>query len=227
MLKNLLLLSLLAVLCFMGWRHFTKPPPPLTPEQEVAAVVSQAVIPAKDLAAMCAKHPQLVTRALRGKKVAVSGILNKGLVLGVNSNDLMLELAGSPGLKISFQSDFGKSERWGAPASLRFQKKGKEILGLSVVKTPGEGKESKNAERVYPGIDTGSEAAVLHSIVGKIADAYGAVKSSQTSKQPVSSQAGEKAVQRTLCREGDTPTLRGEFRHIGSGWVKFDLLELP
>jgi hypothetical protein len=224
-LKNLFLLALLSVLGFLGWRHFKTPPPTLTAEQEVAAVVEQSVIPAKDLAAMCSKHPKLVTRALKGKKVAVSGVLSKALVSGVNSNDLQLELAGTPQLKISFQSDFGKAERWGGPARFRFQKKGKEILGLSVVKAPVGDKE--NTDRVYSQLDTSSEAAVLQSVVGKIADAYGAVKSPGGSKPSSSKKTAEKSIQRTVCREGDASTLRGEFRHIGSGWVKFDLLELP
>lgn len=214
------------MLGFLGWRHFKSPPPPaLTDEQEVAKVVNQSVIPAKELTSICAKHPKLVMHALKGKTVAVSGVLSKALVLGVNSNDLLLELAGSPPLKVSFQSDFGKSERWGASGGLHFQKRGREILGLSVVKAPVGDKD--NASRVYPQLDTSSEAAVLQSVVGKIADAYGAVKASAGSKSSGSKPATERSVQRILCREGDTFTLRGEFRHIGSGWVRFALLELP
>jgi hypothetical protein len=163
--KNLLFLSLLAVLGFFGWKHFTAPPPPptQTPEQQVSAFLSQSVLPAAEFAALCEKYPNLVTEALKGQRLAVSGVLSKALVHGVNSNDLALELEGTPRLKIMFQSQFGKKERWGAPAGFRFQKKGKEI------KINGQ----------------------------------------------------------TLCSEGNTITLRGEFRHISPGWVKCDLLELP
>ena len=170
MLKNLFLLALLATLGFLGWRHFTATPPastpPPTPEQEVAALVGQSVIPAGELAAICSKYPKLVTKELKGKTVAVSGLLHKAMVSGIKSNDLTLEFVGTQNLKFMFRSDFGRKERWGGPAGMRFQKKGKEILA-------------------------------------------------------------DKIAERVVCREGETITLRGEFRHIGSGWVKFDLLEMP
>ena len=92
MLKKLLLLSILSLLGFFAWKHFTTEPAPVvvSPEQEVAALVEQSVMPAKDLAVLCARYPKLVTQALKRKPVAVSGILSKGLVSGVNSNDLSL-----------------------------------------------------------------------------------------------------------------------------------------
>ena len=94
MLKKLLLLSILSLLGFFAWKHFTapppEPPPAPSPEQEVAALVEQSMMPAKALAALCAKYPKLVTQALKHKPVAVSGVLSKGLVSGVNSNDLSL-----------------------------------------------------------------------------------------------------------------------------------------
>ena len=198
MLKKLLLLSILSLLCFFGWRHFTASPAPPTatsPEHEVAALVEQSVIPAKDLAALGAKYPKLVTQALKRKPVAVSGALSKGLVSGVNSNDLSLELEGTPKLKISFQSHFGKKERWGGSASFRFQKRGKEIFKISEVKIALE-----------PRSRSGSLASV------------GGGARPQVAKQ---------ITEQILCREGNAITLRGEFRHIGAGWIKCDLLELP
>ena len=222
MLKNLFLLILLTTLGFLGWRHFTATPPPLTPEQEVAALVAQSVMPAGELAAICSKYPKLVTKELKGKTIAVSGLLHKAMVSGIKSTDLALELAGTQKLKFMFRSDFGRKERWGGPAGMRFQKKGKEILGVSVVKAASSNSESKNGEQIYSQIDTSSEEAALQSIVGKIVNAYKGAKSSGGSKP-----AGEKIVERVVCREGETITLRGEFRHIGSGWVKFDLLEMP
>jgi hypothetical protein len=150
-------------------------------------------MPAKDLAALCAKYPKLVTQALKHKPVAVSGVLSKGQVSGVNSNDLSLELEGTPKLKISFQSHFGKKERWGSPASFRFQKRGKEIIKISEVKIASE-----------PHSSSGSQESV-------------------GARPPVATQITEQV----LCREGDPSTLRGEFRHIGAGWIKCDLLELP
>jgi hypothetical protein len=193
-LKKLLLLLILSLVGFFVWKHFTADP---SPEQEVAALVEQSVMPAKDLAVLCAKYPKLVTQALKHKPVAVSGVLSKGLVSGVNSNDLSLELEGAPKLKISFQSDFGKKERWGGPARFRFQKRGKEIIKISKVKIASE-----------PHSSSGSQESV--------GDGVGA-------RPPVATQITEQI----LCCEGNTLTLRGEFRHIGAGWIKCDLLELP
>ena len=225
MLKKLLVLSILSLLGFFGWKHFTAEPPALSPEQEVAALVEQPVMPAKDLAALCAKYPKLVTQALRRKPVAVSGVLSKGLVSGVNSNDLSLELEGTPKLKISFQSDFGKKERWGGPASFRFQKRGKEIYAISVEK-PSLAQDKPLISGRSP-IDNTSEGAALQSIVGALAKAYGGNSANRGSKKSESSTSPAKPAQRVLCKEGTSLTLRGEFRHIGAGWIKCDLLELP
>ena len=224
MLKKLLLLSILSLFCFFGWRHFTAspaPPPAPSPEQEVAALVEQSVMPAKDLAALCAKYPKLVTQALKHKNVAVSGVLSKGLVSGVNSNDLSLELEGTPKLKISFQSDFGKKERWGGPASFRFQKRGKEIYAISVMKPILA--QDKPQTSAHSPIDNTSEGAALQSIVGAIAKAYGGNSANRGSQRTPPAEPA----QRVLCKEGTLLTLRGEFRHIGAGWINCDLLELP
>jgi hypothetical protein len=223
-LKKLLLLSILSLLGFFAWKHFTAEPPPVavSPEQEVAALVEQSVMPAKELAALCSKYPKLVTQALKHKPVAVSGVLSKGLVSGVNSNDLSLELEGAPQLKISFQSNFGKKERWGGPASFRFQKRGKEIYAISVVKPAARSGTQDN-----PQIDTTSEGAALQSIVGALAKAYGASTAKGGPKKSESSTSPAEPDFRVLCKEGSTLTLRGEFQHIGAGWIKCDLLELP
>ena len=182
-------------------------------------------MPAKDLATLSAKYPKLVTQALKHKPVAVSGILSKGLVSGVNSNDLSLELEGTPKLKISFQSHFGKKERWGGPASFRFQKRGKEIYAISVVK-PSVAQDQIQTS-VHSPIDNSSEGAALQSIVGALAKAYGGNSAKGGSKKSGSGTFPAEPSQRVLCKEGTTLTLRGEFRHIGAGWIKCDLLELP
>jgi phosphotransferase system HPr-like phosphotransfer protein len=221
-LKNLFLIALLATLGFLAWRHFTATPPPPTPEQEVAALVGQSVMPAGELAALCAKYPKLVTKELKGKTVSVSGLLHMAMVSGIKSNDLALEFAGNQQLKFMFRSDFGKKERWGGPAGMRFQKKGKEILGISVEKDTPADSETKGGDQIYSQIDTSSEEAALQSIVGKIANAYKGAKSPGGSKP-----AADKIVERVVCREGETITLRGEFRHIAPGWVYFDLVALP
>ena len=220
MFKNLFLIGILATLGFFGWRHFFPPPP--TAEQEVAAFTGQAVLPAGGFAALCSKYPKLVTKALKGKTVAVSGLLHKAMVSGIKSNDLVLEFAGTHGVNLMFRSDFGKKERWGGPAGIRFQKKGKEILGISVEKATPADSETKGGEPIYSQIDSSSAEAAMQSIVGKIANAYKGANS-QGGKKPVA----DKIVERVVCREGESITLRGEFRHIAPGWVQFDLLEMP
>ena len=228
MLKKLLVLSILSLLGFFAWKHFTASPAPSpapSPEQEVAALVAQSVMPAKDLAALCAKYPKLVTQALKHKPLAVSGVLSKGLVSGVNSNDLSLELEGTPKLKTSFQSDFGKKERWGGPASFRFQKRGKEIYAISVMKPILA--QDKPQTSAHSPIDNTSEGAALQSIVGALAKAYGGNSAKGGSKKSGSGTSPAEPSQRVLCKEGTSLTLRGEFRHIGAGWIKCDLLELP
>lgn len=108
MFKNLFLIGLLATLGFFGWRHFTATPPPPTAEQEVAAFVGQSVLPAAEFATLCLKYPKLVTKALKGQTVTVSGLLHKAMVSGIKSNDLALEFAGTHQQKLMFRSDFGK-----------------------------------------------------------------------------------------------------------------------
>jgi hypothetical protein len=168
-LKKLLVLSILSLLGFFGWKHFTASPAPSpapSPEQEVAAK-----------------------------------------------------------LKISFQSDFGKKERWGGPASFRFQKRGKEIYAISVMKPILA--QDKPQTSAHSPIDNTSEGAALQSIVRALAKAYGGNSANRCSKKSESSTSPAKPAQRVLCKEGTSLTLRGEFRHIGAGWIKCDLLELP
>ena len=113
-------------------------------------------------------------------------------------------------------------ERWGGPASFRFQKRGKEIYAVSVVKpAPRSGTQDS------PQIVTTSEGAALQSIVGALGKAYGGNSAKGGPKKSESSTPPAEPDFRVLCKEGSTLTLRGEFRHIGAGWIKCDLLELP
>jgi len=193
--KKPILLALFAILSFLAWRHFTAtpqttPPTPLTPEQQVNALLSRSVIPAKELAEFCEKYPSLVTSALKKdrKPLAVSGRISKALTLGVNSDNLAIELDGQQNLKLMFQSDYKKllkwmqnQPQWSQCRSYKFHRESQTI----------------------------------------ILDGY------LTSSLPGSIKNVRSSFSHIVCREGDTITLRGEFRHIGSGWVKFDLLEMP
>jgi hypothetical protein len=148
----------------------------------------------------------LLTKELKGETFAVSCLLNKALVSGIKSNDLVLEFAGTSQLKFMFRSDFGKNKRRLGAADMRFQKKGKEILGVSVVKATPADNETKNGDQIYPQIDTSSEEAALYNIAGKIADAYKGKKSPGGSKP-----ATDKIVECVVCREGETITLAANF----------------
>jgi hypothetical protein len=201
--KKPILLALFAILSFLAWRHFTATPPPtpptpVTPEQEVAAVTNKAIIFAGDLATICEKYPKIATQSLKGKIISVSGRLQKAFVSGVNSNEIALELEGIPDLKLHFKSDFSIRERWGGPLAFRFEKIRKETFVT------------------YRGPDSPAytpSSSGITSVGGGSGNAK-LVKQYQVKK-------------RFLCRDGEVLTLVGEFRHIGSGWVQFDLLELP
>jgi hypothetical protein len=195
MLKKPLLLALFAILSFLAWRHFTATPPPppppipLTPEQEVNALLSQSVIPAKELAEFCEKYPSLVTSAFKKerKMFSVSGKISKALTLGVDSNNCAIETDGSKNLRIKFSSDLNRLLRW-AETSFSSEEYKKILIKFH--------REDRSLLVLVFGIERKTGIRRLF-------------------------------YSRVVCREGETNTLRGEFRHIGSGWVKFDLLELP
>ena len=195
MLKKPLLLALFAILSFLAWRHFTATPPapppiPLTPEQEVNALLSQSVIPAKELAEFCQKYPSLVTSAFKRerKMFSVSGKISKALTLGVNSDNLAIELEGLQNLKLMFHSDYKKLHKW-----LQNQPQWNRCRSY---------KFHRESQTI---ILEGYMSSLLPNSINNVRSFFSHI----------------------VCREGETITLRGEFRHIGSGWVKFDLLELP
>jgi hypothetical protein len=195
MLKKPLLLALFAILSFLAWRHFTATPPPppppipLTPEQEVNALLSQSVIPAKELAEFCEKYPSLVTSAFKRERrpFSVTGRISKALTLGVDSNNCAIETDGSKNLRIKFSSDLNRLLRWAETSSSSEEYK-KILIKFHI--------EDRSLLALIFGVER--ETGIRRLLSSKV-----------------------------VCREGETITLRGEFRHIGSGWVKCDLLELP
>ena len=193
MLKKPLLLAFFAILSFLAWRHFTATPPPppthLTPEQEVNAILSKSVIPAKELAEFCDKYPSLVTSAFKKerKMFSVSGKISKALTLGVDSNNCAIETDGSKNLRIKFSSDLNRLLRWAETSYISEEYK-KILIKFH--------REDRSLLVLIFGIER--KTGIRRLLSSKV-----------------------------VCREGETITLRGEFRHIGSGWVKFDLLELP
>jgi hypothetical protein len=193
--KKLITLLIIAIISFLAWENLNdKPQPqpqptPISPEQEVKALLARSVIPSNELSELSKKYPDIVTRVFKGKRIKVSGLIDKALVSGVNADNLTIELAGSSGLKVMFKSDF------------------KLIIRRLM---PADNPNDREIRRKF------------HRERGSIF-----LTSYRVSKEDNRSEVKRLINIDEICREGDNITLRGEFRHIGSGWVKCDLLELP
>jgi len=130
MFKGLLMVVVVGVSGFYAWEHFSKPEV-LTPEQEVERFVSQGTVSAVELAEITDKFPALVGKALRDRRITVTGVLQKALVKGVGSHDLILDLEGSGKRKITFTSDvnsYGQPNKLYGRSKQNFQKVGRDIM---------------------------------------------------------------------------------------------------
>ena len=127
---KVLLLLVVGVSGFHAWEHFSKPEV-LTPEQEVECFVSKGTVSAVELAEISDKFPALVGKALRDRRITVTGVLQKALVKGVGSHDLILDLEGSGKRKITFTSDvnsYGQANNLYGRSKQNFQKVGRDIM---------------------------------------------------------------------------------------------------
>jgi hypothetical protein len=132
MFKGLLLAVVIGVSAFFLWEYFLKPSEPekLTPEQEVERLVSKVTVSAVELAEITDKFPALVAKALRDRRITVTGVLQKALVKGVGSHDLILDLEGSGKRKITFTSDvnsYKQANNLYGRSKQKFQKVGRAI----------------------------------------------------------------------------------------------------
>ena len=130
MFKGLLLVVVVGVSGFYAWEHFSKNQV-RTPEQEIASFVSRGTVSAVELAEIVDKHPELVRKALRDRRITVTGVLQKALVKGVGSHDLILNLEGSGKRKITFTSDvnsFKQANNLYGRSKQKFQKVGRDIM---------------------------------------------------------------------------------------------------
>jgi hypothetical protein len=144
MLKFLLPLSLVSALGFFGWKHIDRPVE-VSAEERIAAIRSQAACTAIELGEFAESHPGLVEKELKGRLISVTGVLSRGLVTGVTSSDLLLELEGSQNMKIDFQSDFERFTRMGdgwQRGRFKFQKFGHEIVLFQSPSKPGNNRAS-------------------------------------------------------------------------------------
>jgi hypothetical protein len=115
---------------FFFWKNSSKPEQK-TPDEEIESVISGGKVSAVKLAELADKFPQLLAKVLRDRRVIVTGVLQKVVVKGVGSNDLILDLAGSPQRKITFTSDVNSYTRANnllGASKQKFQKIGRDIV---------------------------------------------------------------------------------------------------
>lgn len=138
LMKNIFIIAVLAAISFLGWKHYTKTPPP-TPLENAENCLRQSSIPSTELARICNEFPFLVSARLKNRKITVTGTLKKALVKGVDRRDLILEMEGAGKRNVTFTSDAVSSKRLrGVPADslFQFQKHGSEIYVLQHSKAP-------------------------------------------------------------------------------------------
>jgi hypothetical protein len=199
MFKGLLLLVVVGVSGFYAWEHFSKYQV-RTPEQEIESFVSQGTVSAVELAEIVDKYPELVRKALRDRRITVTGVLQKAVVKGVGSHDLILDLEGTRKRKITFTSDvnsYARANNQLGVSKQKFQKLGRDIVvyesAPKTAKAPGGGALQKMLGGIQPPPpqpEPDSEAP------------------SHEAKQTLG------PTERVVFRELDTVTLEGIFQHI-------------
>lgn len=204
MFKGLLLAVMIGVSAFFLWEYFLKPSEPekLTPEQEVERLVSKGTVSAVELAEVTDKFPALVAKALRDRRITVTGVLQKALVKGVGSHDLILDLEGSGKRKITFTSDvnsYKQANNLYGRSKQKFQKVGHDIM-------------------VYESAPTATKVAKGSGALQKIADQ---IVSPATQSEPAGNLPSQKQgpTERVVFRELDTVTLEGIFQHISNAAI--------
>jgi len=201
--KGLLLAVVIGISSFFAWEYFFKSPEPekLTPEQEVERFVSKGTVSAVELAEISDKFPALVGKALRNRRITVTGVLQKAFVKGVGSHDLILDLEGSGKRKITFTSDvnsYGQANNLYGRSKQKFQKVGRDIMVYESAPTATK-------------VSTGGGA--IQKIAGRIVPT--ATHSESASDAPSQQQKQNQGpTERVVFRELDTVTLEGIFQHI-------------
>ena len=132
--KSLLYLVGFAAAAFFCWNHFQPEPipepiPEPTGEQQIQAIAESGHSDAKQLATLAKTHPTLLTQALRGRSLYVTGILQKALVRGVAADELSLDLTGTTGKKVFFASNHRRLANKGTyRPEYKFEKIGTSIF---------------------------------------------------------------------------------------------------
>jgi hypothetical protein len=199
MIKGLLLAVVVGISGFFAWGHFSNSQV-RTPEQEIERFVAKGTVSAVDLAEIVDKYPDLVFKALRDRRITVTGVLQKAVVKGVGSHDLILDLEGSRKRKITFTSDVNSYARANSHlggSKQKFQKLGRDIVvyesAPKTAKAPGGGALQKM---------------------------LGGIQPPPPQPEPDSEAPSHEAkhnsgpTERVVFRELDTVTLEGIFQHI-------------
>ena len=204
MFKGLLLVVVVGVSGFYAWEHFSKYQV-RTPEQEIESFVSQGTVSAVELAEIVDKYPELVRKALRDRRITVTGVLQKAVVKGVGSHDLILDLEGTRKRKITFTSDvnsYARANNQLGVSKQKFQKLGRDIVvyesAPKTAKAPGGGALQKMLGGIQPPPpqpEPDSEAP------------------SHEAKQTLG------PTERVVFRELDNVTLEGIFQHISNAAI--------
>ena len=203
LMRSFLYLVAFGVTKFFCWQYF-QPQPELSWEQQIQAIANSGHSSAEQLASLAKSHPALLTKTLRGRHLAVSGLLQKALVRGVAADELSLDLAGLPDKKIFFASTHPRlANRGNYKPAHKFEKIGVTIFMITKnKKEPSASGESQNN--------------FAQSVIGKIASISGS-----TSKQR--NPPAEPVVEKTfLFREGSSATLEGTFKYVNASSVMFD-----
>ena len=207
MFKGLLLVVVVGVSGFYAWEHFSKYQV-RTPEQEIESFVSQgtvSAVSAVELAEIVDKYPELVRKALRDRRITVTGVLQKAVVKGVGSHDLILDLEGTRKRKITFTSDvnsYARANNQLGVSKQKFQKLGRDIV-------------------VYESAPKTAKAPRG----GALQKMLGGIQPPPPQPEPDSEAPSHEAKQtlgpteRVVFRELDTVTLEGIFQHISNAAI--------
>ena len=201
MIKGLLLSVVIGVSCFFAWGHFSNSQV-RTPEQEIERFVAKGTVSAVELAEIVDKYPDLVRKALRDRRITVTGVLQKAVVKGVGSYDLIMDLEGSRKRKITFTSDVNSYSR--ANSQLGGSKQKFQKLGRDIVVYESAPKSAK-----------ASGGGALQKMLGGIQPSTPQPEpDSEAPNQESKQKQNQGPTERVVFRELDTVTLEGIFQHI-------------
>lgn len=198
--KGLLLVVGLGIASFFTWNHFSKPKI-LSPEQEVENLIAKGTLSAVELAEITDRFPILVGKALRDRRITITGVLQEAVVKGVGSHDLILDLQGSRKRKITFASDvnsYARANNSIGRSKTKFQKFGREIVVYESAPTTAK---------------ASSGGGTIQKMLGHIIPTLPQSETESDASNP-EQEKKKGPTERVVFRELDTVTLEGIFQHL-------------